>query len=86
MALEYIVKLYINLPISAKQIFEQLQFEQMLAVVVPKDECYQGAPRAQEQASKGTESCMALVLYHSHAAPEGVTKFGTHMEQILRTQ
>jgi hypothetical protein len=66
------------------QIFEQLQFVQMLAVVVPKDECYQGAPTVQERASKETEPCMALVLYHSYAAPEGVTRFGTHMEQILR--
>jgi hypothetical protein len=75
-----------NLPLSVMQISEQLQFEQMLAAVVPKDECYLGAPRVQEQASKETEPCMALVFYHSYAVPEGVTRFGTHMEQILREQ
>jgi len=66
------------------QISELLQFEQMPAVVVPKDVCYQDAPRVQEQANKGKEPCMGLVLYHFYAAPEEVTIFGICMEQILQ--
>jgi hypothetical protein len=76
----------INLPLFVMQISEQLQSEQMFAIAVPKDECYQGAPREQEQASKEIEPCMVLVLHHSYAEPEGATRFGIHMVQILRTQ
>ena len=65
-------------------ISELLQFEQMPAAVVPEDVCYQDAPRVQEQANKGKEPCMGLVLYHFYAAPEEVTRFGICMEQILQ--
>jgi hypothetical protein len=68
------------------QISEHLQFEQMFAIAVPKDECYQGAPRVQEQASKETEPYTVLVLHHSYVVPEGATRFGIHMVQILRKE
>lgn len=66
--------------------FELPQFGQMPAAAVPKDVCYQAAPRVQEQANRGTEPCMGLVLYHFYAAPEAVTRFGICMEQILQKQ
>jgi len=75
---------YINLPLSAMQISELLQFEQMPAAVVPKDVCYQDAPRVREQANKGKEPCMGPVLYHFCAAPAEVIRFEICMEQILQ--
>jgi hypothetical protein len=58
----------------------------MFATAVPVDEHYQGAPTVQEQASEETEPYMVLVLNHSYAAPEGVTRFGIHTVQILRKE